>query len=282
MSRPEASSPAKSYGACLACLTPLGKPGAYCNRQCWADHQVAKVKAATVPCAVCGMTFYRPPAHTKRAEIGATCSRACWRKQSTGTNNPAFQGGKITMACGWCQKPVEIKKGRRDKFRACSPSCATNLMWKASPRKLTMVNCPECGTLFKPNTKAYRFCGPECRAAKHSREMTGEGNGRYVHGQAASPYPKGWTVTFRSAIRARDGNTCRLCFMAAADHGKALCVHHIDYQKANLDPANLITLCRFCHGKMHGKPKQRAEWQGRLSAVLTASASTAGLPTTSA
>lgn len=47
-----------------------------------------------------------------------------------------------------------------------------------------------------------------------------------------------------STIRKWDQYTCQIC-------GKepAICVHHIDYDKLNCDPKNLITLCRKCHTK---------------------------------
>jgi len=55
-------------------------------------------------------------------------------------------------------------------------------------------------------------------------------------------YPEGWTIPFKQAIRRRDGE-CMLC--EARD--RVLDVHHINYQKIDLDPWNLITLCRDCH-----------------------------------
>ena len=33
------------------------------------------------------------------------------------------------------------------------------------------------------------------------------------------------------------------------ENGRRLCVHHIDYDKENLDFDNLISLCHSCHGK---------------------------------
>lgn len=58
--------------------------------------------------------------------------------------------------------------------------------------------------------------------------------------------------------------------MSEEAHGKKLCVHHIDYDRDNMDESNLITCCRFCHGKMHGKPAQRKVWKKELSALLSA------------
>ena len=58
-------------------------------------------------------------------------------------------------------------------------------------------------------------------------------------GISFEPYSTDWTETLRRSIRQRDNYTCQLC-------GKepAICVHHIDYDKKNCNPKNLITLCK--------------------------------------
>jgi len=56
--------------------------------------------------------------------------------------------------------------------------------------------------------------------------------------------------------------------MAQEDHGKKLCVHHINYDKDDMALDNLITVCRFCHGKMHGSHDQRVKWKKELSALF--------------
>jgi len=105
-----------------------------------------------------------------------------------------------------------------------------------------------------------------CATALHSSRMGGEGNGRYLHGEAAKSYPRGWNRNHKHAIRARDAFRCRLCL--APEGYPAHHVHHIDYVKENLDPSNLITVCKTCHGQMHGRPSQRELWRIRLSVRL--------------
>lgn len=50
----------------------------------------------------------------------------------------------------------------------------------------------------------------------------------------------------RNKILERDNYTCQMCGLKVN-----LCVHHLDMNKLNNKPANLITLCIFCHAKMH-------------------------------
>jgi hypothetical protein len=58
-------------------------------------------------------------------------------------------------------------------------------------------------------------------------------------------YTDDWTATLRRSIRERDNYTCQICSKQQTD--RAFSVHHIDYNKANCNPNNLITLCVKCH-----------------------------------
>jgi len=68
----------------------------------------------------------------------------------------------------------------------------------------------------------------------------------------------------RELIRERDGYKCKLCGMPEAEDIRRLDVHHIDYNKRNDDPNNLISLCRSCHAKTQTR---RDYWKERLSCL---------------
>lgn len=65
----------------------------------------------------------------------------------------------------------------------------------------------------------------------------------------------GFVDTLKEKIRARDGYRCQQCFAHQNDlhykNGKnyKLSVHHIDFDKKNSNPDNLISLCRVCHSQ---------------------------------
>lgn len=61
-----------------------------------------------------------------------------------------------------------------------------------------------------------------------------------------SPYPSEF-YRIRENIRERDNHTCRLC--GKKQGTRKLDVHHIDYDRKNSDPKNLITLCTSCNMK---------------------------------
>lgn len=60
------------------------------------------------------------------------------------------------------------------------------------------------------------------------------------------PYPKEFNKTLKMRIFNRDGGLCQLCYeLIYNGYG----IHHIDYDKNNNAPTNLILLCPSCHSK---------------------------------
>jgi len=72
-------------------------------------------------------------------------------------------------------------------------------------------------------------------------------------GKSFEPYTTDWTEDLKESIRKRDKYVCQLCGIHQDELSNEFCkkldVHHIDYQKDNLNPNNLISLCHRCHGK---------------------------------
>jgi hypothetical protein len=66
-------------------------------------------------------------------------------------------------------------------------------------------------------------------------------------GKNLEPYPMEWKRSLKRAIRERDHYMCQIC--NALQDDKGFHVHHIDYDKMNCDPENLILLCPSCHSK---------------------------------
>ena len=81
------------------------------------------------------------------------------------------------------------------------------------------------------------------RLRKNSEKQKGEKNHRWLGGKSFEPYTVNWTDTLKKSIRERDHYTCQIC-LGCGDN-----VHHIDYDKKNCNPDNLITLCVSCHAK---------------------------------
>ena len=82
---------------------------------------------------------------------------------------------------------------------------------------------------------------------KISQSHKGEKSHCWQGGISFEPYSVDWKETLRRSIRERDYYTCQICEIAQGD--VALDVHHIDYDKKNNNPNNLIALCHSCHSK---------------------------------
>ena len=75
--------------------------------------------------------------------------------------------------------------------------------------------------------------------------FSGKEHPNWKGGKSFEPYSIDWTETLRRAIRERDNYICQLCNQYGNN------VHHIDYDKKNCNPKNLITLCRKCNVKVN-------------------------------
>ena len=82
-----------------------------------------------------------------------------------------------------------------------------------------------------------------------SESIIGPGNPAWKGGISKDPYCQDWTKDLKDFIKQRDGYKCMnpYCFHKTG-HASVLIVHHIDGDKKNCKPDNLIILCRSCHG----------------------------------
>jgi len=101
------------------------------------------------------------------------------------------------------------------------------------------------GTHFSPKTE-------------FKKGMPIELHNNWHGGISFEPYTLDWTDTFKQSIRERDHYICGICKKTQGD--RAFCVHHIDYNKKNCNPDNLITLCVNCHTKTSFSRKKWTEF----------------------
>lgn len=90
---------------------------------------------------------------------------------------------------------------------------------------------------------------------KISQAMKGKNCGPFhpawKGGISFEQYSQHWTDDLKEVIRKRDNYVCQECGIHQDEMQsyKKLDIHHIDYDKHNLDPINLISLCKSCHMK---------------------------------
>ena len=96
-------------------------------------------------------------------------------------------------------------------------------------------------------------------------KFTGENNPSWRGGISFEPYGIEFNNKLREKIKQRNNYTCQLCGDRITERRRIkinpsknwLVVHHIDYDKRNNNPDNLITLCNFCNISVN---TSRDEW----------------------
>lgn len=94
--------------------------------------------------------------------------------------------------------------------------------------------------------------GSECQKGKLSWNWQG--------GISKEPYPFDFTDELKELIRKRDNYKCQICGCPQAENIHKLSIHHKDYNKDNLNPENLLSLCKSCHTKTNFKREYWIEY----------------------
>ncbi len=161
-------------------------------------------------CEICGGVFLR---RYREDHPPKFCSRKCSaqyvKKHMSGKDSPSY--AKVDKECVICKKQYSVSPSHADRRKTCGD-----------------VKC-----LF------------EYRSNLYSREN----NPNYR--DVSREYPIEFNDKLTSKIRDRDEHVCQNCGMSEAENiskfGRVLDVHHIDYDKNNSAPTNLISLCFRCH-----------------------------------
>ena len=98
---------------------------------------------------------------------------------------------------------------------------------------------------------------------QRSNSHKGERNPQWRDGLSFEPYAPEFNDKLKEQIRKRDNYTCQVCH--APENGVKLHQHHIDYNKKNNKPSNLISLCKSCHAKTNFN---RDYWTEYFQAII--------------
>ena len=156
--------------------------------------------------------------------------------------------GKV-IKCSNCGKPKyksgwELKKSKR---YFCSITCANTVPdhWPEEMRKY--FRKLYTGKKASPESCARMKIAAQKRAP-YTKWLRGDKHPRWRGGISFLPWGPESTVKLKKQIKERDNYTCKLCQTQILGKDRSLHVHHIDYNKFNNDPSNLVSLCRTCHG----------------------------------
>lgn len=205
-------------------------------------------------CDFCGKEFKANATqrYHKRKGKNITCSRECQYKLIS----LKFTKPKISNAiCSLCGKRIwkNVMSLKKAKNIYCSKQCQGKAKQKVNGM---IVKCFNCGKKIQRNNYRLKnskrhFCSEECQyIALKPPIMFGENHPLWVGGHDKKGYPREqWTETLRLSIRQRDNFKCQVCGVPELECETKLDVHHIDYNKQNNNPDNLISLCHSCHSK---------------------------------
>ncbi len=100
---------------------------------------------------------------------------------------------------------------------------------------------------------------PTCANINNS----GINNSSWKGGLSYEPYCPIWSdKEYKQYIRDRDGNKCLNPY--CSKNNSRLTIHHIDYNKKNCSPSNLITVCSSCNSRANTDRDWHTTWYQAL------------------
>ncbi len=172
--------------------------------------------------------------------------------------------------CPYCLQKIErsMAQGKRDKSCGCKQYELTSKSKKGQKRTLEQRKNISDSLKGKKHTEERKIKNSIShkgkKRSKESRKKQSEAiKGKYV-GKLSSNWKEGSSLEsypfefflIKNQIKERDLLICQAPGCIGIGY---LCIHHIDYNKLNNNPENLITLCNSCHSKTNHR-NNRQYW----------------------
>jgi len=214
------------------------KISTYCTNNCSnADRIVSEETKERMSLAKIGKTF----SEEHKRKLGVANTKRIWSKISK---------QKLSIS----KKGNTIWKGR------IHTESAKIKISKANKGRLAGKNHPNYDKCLSEETKL--------KISKANKgKYTGENNHNWKGGISYDLYCSAfYDEEYKQSIRDRDGNICISYCKSEKENERKLDVHHIDYDKQNCKPNNLITLCKSCHCKTnHNRDWYTSYYQAMLT-----------------
>ena len=241
----------------------------YCSNTCKGIASRTKIKRK---CKQCNKVFWARPSSVKSG-YGIYCSVKCQHK---GKRN------RIKKECYFCGKTISIPPYRIAKRNYCSMKClflarrrrkyrkcricgkrfwvwasvanenkyfyCSKKCFHARPLRTFKRKCKNCGKAFSATPSQVKLRGANfCSRGCIVKYYTGKKSHFWAGGKSFEPYSAEFNNILKRVIIERDNYQCQECHKNLKHRFRA--IHHIDYEKKNCNPNNLIALCRKCHAK---------------------------------
>ncbi len=217
-----------------------------------------------VYCDFCGEKILKKHSNIKISK-NHFCNPICSGKFHTGKNSCNFKGGPKKVYCDFCGENIQKKNSqvKRSKNHFCNEKCHNKWMSinyegeknPGSKYNKQEVFCDYCGEkllreFYRIKNNKNHFCNRECAGKWRSINYNGENNPSWLGGSSFLPYSPEFNQELKAFIKKRDQYKCQNPDCGVPDKECIqFDVHHINYNKLNSDPINLITLCNSCHTK---------------------------------
>jgi len=174
---------------------------------------------------------------------------------------------KIGLANKGLKRTDDVKKNISERQKGVKKSkefCEKLRIFKTG-KKLSKETCLKISKANKGRVSSRKGV----KLSEETKKKIGLANtGRYLKekgsnwqgGKSFEAYGYDWTNTLRRSIRERDGYICQMKGCNKIQGDETHSIHHIDYDKQNNNPENLITLCRSCHSKTNYNRKYWIEY----------------------
>jgi hypothetical protein len=157
----------------------------------------------------------------------------------------------VKISCAMCGKIFNVIPSRAKTAKYCSRGCQykSRIGAHRTEEDKKRISLKLKGIKHTPQAiENYKKASVErWKNDSYRKSRTKENHFNWKGGTSFEPYPQNWDRKLKDFIRKRDNNMCQICNKKCDN--EILSVHHIDYNKFNCQPNNLISLCRSCHTK---------------------------------
>jgi len=130
------------------------------------------------------------------------------------------------------------------------------LSWKLDPVKKRIVSKRISKTLVQKYSDIEERIKLSCSQQGILRE-------NWTHFVSCDPYCQDWIFEIKEMIKERDDYQCQN--PDCRENTDRLAVHHIDYNKMNCKPENLITLCTSCNSRANANREFHTQTYRRIA-----------------
>ena len=177
------------------------------------------------------------------------------------TYNTTWNNWKSGYRCPECAKvnrSIKFRKSYCDVYNVFLKENNTLLSkeYKNAHVKLN-VECKK-GHVYQISLHKFMY-GRRCPTCAIINKF-GSGNPNWKGGASFEPYCHIWKDhDYLEDIKSRDGYAC-LNPCCSSKNSNNLTIHHVDYNKKNCAPTNLITVCRSCNSKANKDREWHTVW----------------------